>query len=462
MKRCVVIGGGIAGLAAALRLSSFDCSVTVLDAAPALGGRVRSFTDRPSGQEIDNGQHVLMGCCTAALQFLAEASSPPEGLQRLRGFALPFAHLDGRRSMLQAGSLPHPLSLAQALLRYDMLSFAARLRVFRLAMGLKGLWQKRLARLDRRSAVEWLRRRGQKEEEIQSFWRPVLLATMNTEPEDASAKLFAVVLKEIFLGSASAADMLLPTTGLSRLFIDPARVELERRGGVLRSSAGATSVDIRHFEGETLVSGVRCDGRQIPADVVVSAIPPWAFSRLALTYDGAAESELSRTSLAAAVLPGLDLEAFRPSEILSVHVWLRRDLGPAPMTGLLGTTLQWVFSKGETEPGVFHYSCTVSSARGDETDDERALHAMLVRELRLLDAELRDEDILRLLPIREKRATFVPRPGLEALRPKARTSISGFYLAGDWTDTRFPATIEGAVRSGFIAADAIINDKMTR
>ena len=462
MKRCVVIGGGIAGLAAALRLSSLDYSVTVLEAAPAFGGRVRSFTDRVSGQEIDNGQHVLMGCCTSALRFLAEASGPAEGLQRLRGFALPFTHTDGRRGLLQAGALPHPFSLAQALLRFDMLPIIARLRVFRLAMGLKGLWPKRLARLDRRSAVEWLRRRGQKDEEIASFWRPVILATMNTEPEDASAKLFAAVLKEIFLGPASAADMLLPTASLSQVFIDPARIELERRGATVRGSAGVTSVDIRHFEGVTHVSGVRCEGEHIPAEIVVSAIPPWAFSRLTLTYDGAAESAFSRTNLAATILPGLDLAAFVPSEILSVHVWLRRNLGPAPMTGLLGTKLQWVFTKGETEPGLFHYSCTVSSAKGDETSDEAALRAMLVRELRLLDAELRDEDIVRLLPIREKRATFVPAPGLESLRPKARTPFSGLYLAGDWIDTGLPATIEGAVRSGFIAAEAIINDRMTK
>jgi hydroxysqualene dehydroxylase len=477
MKRCVVVGGGVAGLAAALRLSSAGHTVTLCEAAPALGGRVRSFTDRVSGQEIDNGQHVLMGACTSALEYLAESAggggmgvgrnrnaraidaAARFGLQRFRGLALPFVHADGRQGKLQAGVLPHPLSMAQAFLRYDLLTLRARLRILRVTSRLRSLRRRKLDSLDVHSASEWLRGCGQREEEIELFWRPIVLATMNTEPADASARLFVILLKEIFLGRADAADMLLPTTGLSRIFIDPAVQELTHRGVDIRGSTGVTSVDIRHFEGGTIVRGVRCGECHIEADRVILAVQPWALGRLGLTHEGALDSHHSAARLVDTMLPGVDLAEFCPSEILSVHVWTRRDLGRAPMTGLLGTSLQWVFFKGQTADGAFHYSCTISSARGDESTDASVLRATLLRELALLSDSFVDDDIIRILPIREKRATFVPKAGLEALRPHPRTQIAGLYLAGDWTATGLPATIEGAVRSGFRAAAALVDDE---
>jgi squalene-associated FAD-dependent desaturase len=445
MRHCVVAGGGLAGLAAALRLSrSPNVSVTLCEAAPALGGRARSFLDRQSGLEIDNGQHVLMGCYRATLAYLAEAEESASALQRLRGLALPFLHTDGRRARLQAGGLPHPLSLAQAFLRYRMLSFSGRLRILRVALRLRSLGKAQLDRLDAISASQWLRSCGQGTEEIAFFWRPVILATMNTEAEAASAKLLAVVLREIFLGDAEAADMLLPTVGLSALLVDPVRRTLESRGVRILTGTAVTAIDLsgetgtgNDGEAAPTVTGVRCGETDLPADAVILAVPPWAIARL---------------------LPAIDTGSFSPSEILSVHVWTRRDLGRAPMTGLLGTTLQWVFFKGETGPGEFHYSCTVSAAAGDETSDEPALRRLLLRELQLLDPALRDDDITRILPIREKRATFVPKPGLDALRPGTRTAVAGLFLAGDWTDTGLPATIEGAIRSGNTAAEGVLSD----
>ncbi|MBE0644284.1 MAG: FAD-dependent oxidoreductase [Bacteroidetes bacterium] len=458
MKRCVVAGGGLAGLAAALRLShSPDISVTLCETTPALGGRARSFVDRQSGLEIDNGQHVLMGCYRATLQYLAEAGESAPALRRLRGLALPFLHSDGRRCSLQAGGLPHPFSLVQAFLRYGMLPFLGRLRILRVALRLRGLGNTELNRLDDISAADWLRSCGQGSEEIEYFWRPVILATMNTEAQLASAKLLAAVLREIFLGAPDAADMLLPETGLSPLLIEPTRRTLESRGVRILTGSAVTGITVHGDHSTTALSGsdtnalsgsdtnalsgtgghvtgVQCGESVFEADAVVLAVPPWAVTRL---------------------LPGFDTGMYTPSEILSIHVWTSRDLGRAPMTGLLGTTLQWVFFKGETASGVYHYSCTISAACGDETADEAALRAMLLRELRLLDGELRDEDLIRILPVREKRATFVPRPGLEAQRPSSRTAVAGLFLAGDWTDTGLPATIEGAIRSGFAAADAV-------
>jgi uncharacterized protein with NAD-binding domain and iron-sulfur cluster len=316
------------------------------------------------------------------------------------------------------------------------------------------------------SASAWLRSCGQSEAGVDLFWRPVILATMNTEPESASAKLFIVVLRQIFLGPADAADMLLPEVGLSSLLVDPVRDALELREVCIRTGAPVTAVETMHENGRVRVSAVRCGNEIIAADTVISAVPPWAFARLEIISSDGFTDPLERSGKAldkahadtSDLLPNMDISAFIPSEILSIHVWLQRDLGRTPMTGLLGGTLQWVFFKGKTDDGLFHYSCTVSAAHGDGSSNDGVLREQLLRELQMLDAELRDNDIIRILPIREKRATFVPKPGLEEMRPKSGTPIHGFFLAGDWTDTGLPATIEGAVRSGFSAAALVITN----
>lgn len=477
MKHCVIVGGGLAGLSAALALSSSGIRITLLERAPMLGGRCRSFRDRWSGDDIDNGQHVLMGCYTATLRYLAEAGvnigekdapvlHPPNIdahragasaplLQRLRGLALPFRHTDGKSAWLRAGGAPHPLSFVQAFLRYDLLPLPARLGIVRTALRLRKLSLSALRELDAYSAEDWLRSCKQGTEAIELFWRPVILATMNTEPAAASAKLLVVVLREIFLADADAADILLPTVGLSQLLIDPVRKTLEVRGAQIRTGVAVTAIETcRISDGRMEVAGVRADERYA-ADSVILAIAPWACDHIStLDRDSSVEA---RGGIAQYTLPdALPWHRFTPSEILSIHVWTTRTLGEAPMTGLLGTTLQWVFYKGRSRDQSWHYSCTVSAANGQETSDPVALRALVLCELRLLNPELTADDILHILPVREKRATFVPAPGMEKFRPLPETSVQGLFFAGDATATGLPATIEGAVRSGFAAAEAVL------
>jgi zeta-carotene desaturase len=440
MKQIVVVGGGVAGLAAALRLRKHSARITVLEASPKFGGRSYSFQPRGGGSEIDNGQHVLMGCCRDTLEYLRICGTA-ELLDRRRGMALSFVHADGRRALLAAGGLPHPIGLAQAFLSYRMLPLASRLGITRVAWRLKTLSAQERDTLDAIGAEEWLRSLRQRDDAIACFWKPVILATMNTAMQHASAKLLSVVLTEIFLGKEDASDMLLPRTGLTPLLVDGALEKLRQHETRLRSHVLVERLDVA----ETGVRGVWLkDGDYVPTDIVVSAIPPWSLQRLV------ENSGIDGT--------GIEFSRFVPSEILSLHFWSRRDLGLPPMTGLLETALHWIFAKGQDADGSYRYSATISAVPESVPRDDDALRTILLRELRLAMPDLTEEDILRLQAIREKRATFLPRPGLEPFRPHTRSAVPGLYLAGDWTATGLPATIESAVRSGFAAGDAVIAD----
>ncbi|MCB2205935.1 hydroxysqualene dehydroxylase HpnE [bacterium] len=436
--KLIVLGGGVAGLAAALRASRRGWKVTLLEASPKLGGRAYSFSPRRGGVEIDNGQHVLMGCCHATLAYL-EACGTRDLLERRKGMALQFFHRDGRSASLTAGTLPHPIGLAQAFLSYSMLPLSARLRIASVAWKLRSITGADREELDGMTAAAWLRLLRQDRASLECFWRPVVLATMNSDIDRASAWLLTVVLREIFLGSADAADMLLPKTGLTPLLVDGALAELWSAGAEVQCSLRADSILIR----DGAVRGIRTsEGEEIPADAVISAIPPWALERLA--RESGVLEQLA-----------IDFSRFEASEILSLHFWTRRDLRLPRMTGLLETRLHWIFSKEKESDNRYHYSATVSAVPEDFPAGENALRALLHDELALAVPDLRDEDIDRIMPIREKRATFVPAPGLESIRPDPTTSIPGLYLAGDWTNTGLPATIESAVRSGNRAAELL-------
>jgi hydroxysqualene dehydroxylase len=430
-----VIGGGLAGLAAAVDLAGKGRSVALFEARPQLGGRAWSFPDA-SGDDIDNGQHLLMGCYSSTLGFL-RALGTERLLERMPRMAIPFRKPGGTEASLKTGALPHPFGLMQAFLGYEFLSMAERLSVLRVAVSLRGLSIDRLDALDAMSATEWLEASGQSAHAIEMLWLPIVLATMNTDVHDASAKLLAVVLREIFLGGADASALLLPARGLSDIFSRPAAVFLEARGARVRTHAPVRRCSVAS-DGIT----VHLDGEEAcAARAVISALPPWSLRALE-GYDaqfGLTEGQLER---------------FRPSPILSAHVWSRVKISAQPMTGLLGTRLQWIFSKGKSADGLFRSSCTISAAQEIDGRATEEIEPLIKKELCLLYPALRDGDIVRTKLVRERTATFIPSPGMEAHRPGVVGGLPGFFLAGDWTDTGLPATIEGAVRSGERAASA--------
>jgi squalene-associated FAD-dependent desaturase len=440
MTDVAIIGGGTAGLAAALRLVSAGVKVRLYEARHIAGGRTFSVPDPESGMEVDNGQHLLMGCYRDTLRYLADAGGAA-GLRHLPRLRIPFLHTDGRKGTLAAGALPPPLGHALAFLRYSLLDWPAKRAVLSLALHLRTLRIDSIPELDEISAESWLRGRRQTDSAVEALWEPVILATMNTTADRASAAVFVRVLREIFLGSAGASSLLLPERGLSRVLVDPALARISERGGEVFFGRAVRSL---RAEGDAIRLQFR-DGGGEQAASVLCAVPPWKLG------DVLASSEL---------LPGIRriLPHFEPSSILSVHFWTDRPVTNEPMTGLLGGTLQWLFAKGRDTSGMHMYSCTVSAPGALIEQDGQVIGDLLGAELMRSVPGFDAGGIRRVLPLRERRATFVPRPGLDAVRPAARTPVRGLYLAGDWTATGLPATIEGAVRSGHLAADAILTD----
>jgi len=447
MTGCAVIGGGISGLAAAVRLASRGIRVTLFEAKSHCGGRAFAFTDSISGERLDNGQHIMMGCYTEMLAFLRTIGADTK-LVPIRNLRVPFISANGDRATLVAKRLPWPLDALSAFLGFDMLSFAERLALLNVVRAAAMLSRKRLQALDTRSVLEWLTHLRQGPAALARLWEPIVLATMNARPRDASAMLFATVLREAFLGGKAASTFLLPSTDLSALYVDDALSSILRNGGSIQIH---TMVESIIPAGSGFIINTNKDAYSIPA--IVLALSHRQHERLA-----AASPE--------AAIPVPPPGVFVPSEIASVHIWSKRQFTNELMTAFLGTSLQWLFSKGSAADGGWRYSGVISAADSVSNQPIEELERTIARELYAAYPSLAQGELYRMKTVRERFATFIPAPGLNAVRsrfPIANGAIANgaiangaIAIAGDWTGTSLPATLEGAVRSGHAAADYIL------
>ncbi|MFE4664842.1 hydroxysqualene dehydroxylase HpnE [Streptomyces sp. NPDC056716] len=438
-RHAVVVGGGLAGVTAALALADAGVRVTLLESRPRLGGLAFSF--QRGELTVDNGQHVYMRCCTAYRWFLdridGTALAPLQ--DRLDVPVVDAGRPEGRRlGRLRRDALPAPLHLGRTLATYPHLSLAERARVGRAALALKGLDLSDPA-LDRQDFGSWLAAHGQSARAIEALWDLVGVATLNAVAGDASLALAAMVFKTGLLSAPGAADIGWAHVPLGELHDRLARKALDSAGVRTEVRARVTSVS-RHANGRW---SVEVPGERVEADAVVLAVPQRETRDL--LPDGALDA------------PDRLLE-IGTAPILNVHVVYDRKVLDAPFLAALGSPVQWVFDRTDAS-GLKEgqYLALSQSAAQDEID--------------LPVAELRERylpELARLLPLtrgagvrdffvtRERTATFAPAPGVARLRPGARTGTPGLYLAGAWTATGWPATMEGAVRSGISAADAAL------
>ncbi|MEU0956605.1 hydroxysqualene dehydroxylase HpnE [Streptomyces niveus] len=440
-RHAVVVGGGIAGVTAALQLADAGVRVTLVEGRPRLGGLAFSFT---RGElTVDNGQHVYLRCCTAYRWLLdridGAALAPVQ--ERLDIPVLDVGRPDRPRvGRLRRDALPVPLHLAGGLAAYPHLSLAEKASVGRAALALKALDPADPA-LDGIDFATWLRRHGQSARAVEALWNLVCVATLNVRAEQASMGLAAMVFKTGLLSERGAADIgwaRVPLgelhDTLSRKALDSAGVRTELRTrvtAVARTGDGRWSVDV--------------PGERIEADTVILAVPQRETH--ALLPDGALDQ------------PGRLLD-IGTSPILNVHVVYDRQVLRRPFFAAIGTPVQWVFDRTDAS-GLKEgqYVALSQSAVADEIDLPVAeLRERYLPELKRLLPAARSAEVRDFFVTRERTATFAPTPGVGRLRPAARTRAAGLFLAGAWTATGWPATMEGAVRSGFSAAGEALSE----
>jgi hydroxysqualene dehydroxylase len=421
----VVVGGGFAGLSAATALAARGARVLVFEARPSLGGRASSFTDPATGEVVDNGQHVVAGAYHETFEFLRRIGAM-DGVRMQRGLELEIIDSAGRRSRFVCPRLPSPLHLLAGLLRWPALRWSDRLAALR--MGL------RRAPAPQQTVRQWLQAHGQTPRLIALLWEPLAVAALNQPIDTAAASSFATVVDRI-LASRAASALGLAVTPLTDLYALPARAFIEARGGAVRTGRGGV---IGAWPAASL--SVRSGDHEIWPRAVICAVP-WHGLRAAFWPE---PPPLAAVFAAADGTPA--------SPIVTVNLWLDRDVTRAAFLGLPGRTMQWVFDKRELfGDGATHLSLVSSGADAVVARSNDELVALAVEELRAACPEARDADVRRAVVVRERKATFSVAPGSPS-RPAVRTAIPGLFLAGDWIGNDLPATIEGAVISGHAAA----------
>lgn len=438
----VVVGAGFAGLSAAAMLAERGERVIVLDARPQLGGRATAFRDRATGELVDNGQHVMFGCYYQTLEFLRRIGAE-DRVRFQPAMEIPYLDERGRRSVLRCPSLPPPLHLLAAVLDWDAMRWRDRLSVIRLAGPLRRARRELLA-TGRVSAApggtiaEWLTAHGQRPKLRAWLWEPLAVAALNQPVTAAAAAPFVRVLAEMFGPDARAAALVLPATPLHLMYAEPAREFITARGGEVRTNALA-----RLIVRDGAIAGVDVRGERIEATRVISAVP-WFALRTLLGPEPPAE------------LAGLlaRADAMEPMPIVTVNLWYDRPVMDDLFAGLPGREMQWVFDKRAAfGSSASHLSLVSSGATALTALSADDLTALAVREVAGALPRAPSARLLHSTIVREKRATFSLAPGQPA-RPGPLTPIRGLLLAGDWTDTGLPATIESAVISGHRAAAA--------
>jgi len=437
-----IIGGGLSGLSSAVDLALKGAKVALIEQSPKLGGRSYSYTEPVTGDEVDNGQHVLLGAYHSLLRYLDMIGT--RGLLGTeKALKLEFHHPERGRGKFQIPNLPGPIRLAAGMLGFRLLSFKDRLKLLDVGRALER-WDEGLQKsLSCQSVEDWLSRAGQSEDARRSFWHPIAVSVMNDMPDVACALLFASALRKAFLGSQKESALLIPTVGQSRLYVEGAERLLSSHGAVIITGSEAAGVELQGSK----VVGIRLKGGEVlETGSVISAVPYFALSKIV------PPSFMGEP-------PFSSLDKFSSSPIISIHLWFDRNFMDADYLGLIGKQLQWIFNRrsilNQAGKGTGCISAVISGAREAVDHPKEMLVSTAVRELNEVFPEARHANLLHWVVIKEKRATFSPTCEAELHRPKPATCIGNFYLAGDWTDTGLPATIEGAVMSGFRASGMI-------
>jgi squalene-associated FAD-dependent desaturase len=436
-KVCV-IGGGLAGITASIALAETGADVTLLEARPRLGGATCSFSR--DGLTVDTGQHIFLGCCSAYRGLLDKLGMTGHAPMQDR-FDVTVLAPGGRKARLRRTALPGPLHMLPALGRYPFLSLTERLSVSRPALAMRFVDPGKPA-VDQQRFGDWLAARGQTERARRALWDLFSVSALNIAGDDASLALAAVVVKTGLLGKNNAADIGVPALPLGELHGDAGATLLGKLGARVSLGAKVTAIEPGDGGGYRVRLGPEADD-ELAVDAVVLAVP----------------HEKAAPLMPPGALPSSTVAAWSglgASPIVNVHVIYDRPVMDLPFVAAIDSPVQWVFDRtrisGMDRPG--HQYLAISLSAADEYADTPVaqLQEQFVPALAELFPAARDARVAEFFVTRERRATFRQAPGSGALRPKAATRRPGLVLAGAWTDTGWPDTMEGAVRSGLAAA----------
>jgi uncharacterized protein with NAD-binding domain and iron-sulfur cluster len=457
MPDVLVLGGGFAGLSAAVRLAQRGARVTVLEARPRLGGRATAYRDARTGEWVDNGQHILLGCYHETLRFL-DAIGAADRVTRQPRMEVAFVDPEGRPSTLTCPNLPSPMHLLGGLVRWRALRLRDRLAALRMAFPLRRAMHLAAAAVsdgdggngrDGRPAAsrdvrpgeiveDWLIRHGQTARLREMLWDPLAIAALNQEPSHAEARYFSRVLGQMLASGVEGSTIVTPARPLHEIYAEPARAWLEAHGAQVRTGAPATLVVT-----DGRVARVDAGGTSFRADAVVAAVP-WHALPTVLTGDVAPLQAVIESAARTAASP-----------IVTVNLWVDGPVLGVPFVGLPGRHIQWVFDKRAIlGRGASHLSLVCSAADQVMGRSNDSLIELAVREVSAALPQVRQSRVTDANVVRERRATFSLAPGQPG-RPPVTTAVKGLFLAGDWIDTGLPGTIESAVASGHRAADCL-------
>jgi zeta-carotene desaturase len=435
--KVAIAGGGLAGLAAACALSNAGFRVTLFEKRPFLGGRASSYEHPGTGEIVDNCQHVLFRVCTNLIEFYERIGVA----QQIRWYdQMIFIEPGGRTSVMKSSFLPAPLHTAPSFFGFSFLSLADKLAVARALMPLI-LGE---PRDDGQSFQQWLELHGQSQTAIDRFWRPILVSALSEELDRISIPAAAQVVRES-MKSPAARHMGVPTVPLTDLY-NAAGDYVRARGGVLHFRK---SVD--GFAAEASQVRLRTAQEQEEIfDYLILALP---FEALDRVLPNSVDSRGLREKLA----------QFETSPITGVHMWFDREISDLDHAVLLDRTIQWMFHKSRLQPirsnngapAGSYIELVISSSKTLIEKSRAEIVDLALNEVREFFPAARQANLVKATVIKEVNATYSPRPGIDQYRPTPSTVWPRVFLAGDWTATGWPATMEGAVRSGYLAAEAL-------
>jgi len=442
----IVIGGGLAGLAAGVALAEFGWQVKLFELRPYLGGRATSYV-LPSGEHVDNCQHVTLGCCTNLDDFYRRVGSA----NKVKFFdRLFFLDPQGRSGAMQAGILPAPFHMTGSFATFAPLSLGDKLSIARAMIRIlfTAGKPKEVATPAGMSMLDWLKSQKQTTRAIERFWRVVLVSALDEELDRTDARFGIDVFWKAFLSNRTGYRMGVPAVPLAELY-DGCRIAIEKKGGEVTLRAPVRGIRVENGS----ITAVQFDNaREESADVYIFAVPHAAL-------DALLPQEIKSVNPALA-----SLEKIKVSPITGVHFWFDREVTAEPFITLLDTNVQWVFNKSALYtdqsdapvPGAKQYLQLVISASYDLLKKSREeIIDLCLKEIRQALPAAREAQLVKATVIKEASATFSPEPGVDRFRPAQTTNTPGLFLAGDWTATGWPATMEGAVRSGYLAAEAV-------